>query len=543
MPINPEAIERFLRDCPEPPIRVKGKPVPWLIDQLEAEAGAPYQPLTVPRPLQLEAVTFGAYQRCSLLFAKPRLGKSKAFLDWASIMRAGGHWQRKGLLIVPSPIVLSVWEGEAEKHSHLKLTIARLKLDELEDALESDADLIAASWSGLQQMFTRKVYDTKKKRNRMQVDYDLIRDFATEFDLCGIDEIHTCKNAASLRFKMAAELGSECSLFMGLTGTPHGRNPFDLWAQAFLCDHGKTLGRNFFFFQHAFGKRKRNWFSRSGYQWVFDQAKMPALNRRIAAISLSYGWEGNLDLPEIVRNEVRLPLTEEQQTYYDNALRKLLKLHMADKRAIDSIFIRLRQISSGFIGYLDDEKEKQITHLESCSKLAWIEEFLAEAPPDAFVALFHEFTETGRIICAHLGKLGIKHSWLWGGSKDRNAALKAYQTGKVHVLVINNAVGNMAIDLSCTDYMAFIESPVSATIREQAEARPMAEARQGKILFMDDLICSPVEERILRYAKEGKSLLSNLIFQEARAGLFDRQAAEGRKPIKKRPPVILPGGI
>jgi ERCC4-related helicase len=96
--------------------------------------------------------------------------------------------------------------------------------------------------------------------------------------------------------------------------------------------------------------------------------------------------------------------------------------------------------------------------------------------------------------------------------------LMDYQQGKLRWLVANTTSGAMAIDLPMADYLLFYESPTSPIIRAQAEARPMS--RGGKVLLIDDMICSPSERRVLGFIREGKTALSSLLSFREELGLL-----------------------
>ena len=93
--------------------------------------------------------------------------------------------------------------------------------------------------------------------------------------------------------------------------------------------------------------------------------------------------------------------------------------------------------------------------------------------------------------------------------------MKDFQTGAVNVLLRIQPPVVSAFNLSMADYLVFLELPVSPTIRQQAEARPLGDKRGGRCLMVDDIICSPVQQRILDCVKEGKDLLAEIIYHGA----------------------------
>jgi superfamily II DNA or RNA helicase len=513
MATNPEAIKRFLSYQPKFPI-VEGIAQRHLYSMIEFETGIPFQPKTPPRPYQLEALAFFMQVRRGLLFMKMRLGKTLTFLEWAEHLRKAGMWQRKALVIVPSRTLLSVWEDEIQKHSYLTASFVNSSsISEWEDALYGKPELVVISWSMLQEMFTLtrpKLRDPSKQE--LVVDEDVLARYAPRFECVCIDEIHYAKNRKSLRFELAVILTSQCKFFMGLTGTPHGRNPFDVWSQAFLADRGQTFGFSYHFFAQAYGKSKTNFWSGNPEQ-KFDKSKKKLFENRLAACSLSYGWEGRILLPPITRNIVPLPMTKEQNAHYNAALFQIRNAGTNDQKLGNS-FMELRRISSGIVFYTREDGSKHPIPLDS-AKLNWLSDLFVNLDPSVQTVIFHEFIETGHKIAELLSKHKVSYAAMAGATSipRRKQAIAAFQKREIQVLVTNAQVGGIGVDFSSADYMCFFETPVSPTIREQAEARPLA-GRPDRPLVIDDLLCGPVDRRIHDCLKEGKDLLHELIFKK-----------------------------
>lgn len=529
MPIDPDAIDRFLhKNIPYlPPF--KGQDPDWLKATIYDVTGAPYKPVTQPRPHQLEGLAFALYQGRCLLYYGMRLGKSLMSLQWATQLRASGHWRGKGLIICHASIALWVWETEAQKHSNLKVRSVRNKIEELIDALESDADLIVIPWSGLQNLFS-EMRQNRKGENKLYPDLEGAAILAESISLVIIDEIHAAKNWQSLRFQLAKEIVKHCRHRLGLTGTPFGRNPYDVWAQCFLIDGGETLGYSPQFFQAAFGTQKSNWFS-GKKEYVFDKKKQPILEEKLASIALPYKLEECQTVP-VYSGMIDLNIVGDQLTAYKECIDKLIKLSDNQSVEIRATFLRLRQISSGYLPFIDEFGNEIVAHFKSNSKVEWLVDFLVEAKElDLSIIIVHEFTATGQLICDTLTKAGITHHWLHGATKDKQLVCEEFQKRKVNAIVVQSATGSMAIDLHRADYMLFFESPVSPIIRAQIEARPLSQARGDKILLMDDLTCSNIERKVLSYIGDGKDLMSAIIHE--RKSLQEERKNVGPKGIRR----------
>lgn len=504
MAISRQAIERFLW---QPPMWL-----PKFRDATPAEldrriydcTGAYFKPKTKPRSYQLEAVAFALFCRRALLYLDMRMGKTKVALDWAEHLRRAKIWREgKGLIIAHSPDGLPVWEHETALHSNLTLRSVHLDFDELCDALDSDCDLICIPWSGLQQLMT-KVGTNRKGEPKLYPERELISILAEHFTLAIFDEVHFTKNHLSLRFNIASPLTANCKYITGLSGTPYGRNPLDLWAQAFMVDRGKTLGINYYFFEQAFGVKTRDpWM---GDKWKFDKRKFKTLDHKLSQIAIVYSRKKYVK--ETVHSGViNLHMRSDQLEAYGDVLNRLVKINQKDRLELGATFMKLRQVSSGYLPYEIDGVRHVVT-FNGNPKLEWLARVAAELNGTVQYVVFHEFIYSGGLISKMLTRQGVTHARLYGGTRDSKQVIRDFQQGRVQVLVANSAKGGLAIDLPMADYLLFFESPCSPIIRKQAEARPMS--RGTKPLTIDDIVCSNVERRILQYIADGKSLMASL---------------------------------
>jgi SNF2 family DNA or RNA helicase len=518
MPISAQAIERFLERPPRMLPQFKGAPPEKLLRLIYDSTGRQYEaPKIKPYSYQLEGLAFALHQRRSLLYYSMRLGKSRSALEWAEHLRKANFWQGKGLIIAHAPIGLFVWQSEMEKWSGLKAAFVQKSVNEFLDALESDVDLICIPWSGLQVLFSQKRL-SRKGVDKLYPDPGLIKPAAKAFSLCIIDEIHLAKDHTSLRFKIAEQLIRHCKFRVGLTGTPVGRDMLAAWAPAYLIDEGKTLGSNYYFFEEAFSRLEKDWWGRIvkfepskknpakkvevHYKKVFDKSKLPILQSRLNELAISYELSEvrNVDLRP---NLIELRMEGDQAQAYNDAIQRLIKVRDEEPIEILAEFLKLRQIASGFLTFQDGDGNERLIEYPNSAKLAWFKGLLDELG-DMPAVIFHEFTHSGEMLLATAKRAGVRAGWLYGGTKDRAGVVSAFQQGKTNLLIANTAVGGMSIDLARADYLAFYEAPLNPTIRAQAEARPLSAARGDRPLLIDDVICAPIERRILKLVQEGK---------------------------------------
>lgn len=527
MAIDPKAVEAFLKRRPREVPPFKGVPQEQLLYAIYTATGTHYEEKTVSRPHQLEGLAFALCMRRALLFYWMRLGKTKIALDWAAHLKRAGLVKKKGLVIAHGPSgAEQVWEQQIPWHTDLE---ARIVLsgkgapDAFVDALDSTCDLIVTPWSTLQTLFT-VMRTSRKGAPKLYVDTESAALAAQHFSHVIIDETHLCSNPDGLRAQIAERLLVETRYRLGLTGTPVGRNPYALWGQAFLIDGGRTLSNSYRFFMAAFGNRTASRYSARPV-YTFDPDKLPILMEKMRGISLSYG-KGEVKGARVVANTIHVRMHKKQRQLYNTVLDQARASWSSDEK-VTNTFHRLRQITSGFISFNDDDGHKRGTPIPS-AKLDWLAETLAELPEGCPFVLFHEYTYSGELLCRLLRRLKISHAWCYGQTRNPGKEIEKFRSGKVQALVGHSRSIGTGVDLQRADYVCFFESPTSPAIRAQAQERPMARAANNP-LYLDDIISSPVEEQIARYIQEGEDM-QRVIMLDARKG---KRVTEGLRATEE----------
>ena len=519
MPISKYAVEQFLAKKSEPKLNVRGKDHAWLHDIIIKATGKPLRQKfkgnhNDQSQRQLEAVAFALVVKQILLYYGMRTGKTRISLEWLEHLINTVGWISKALIIPHAPVGVDEWERQTPIYSDLNLSFIRSgkqSINSFLDAVDNpNVNGVCLTWPTLQQIFTEKkevkIKDKDEYRNKYVADRQALRIAAPLFQATVIDEIHGINDTNSLRFNMISELAPELldinGWRMGMTGTPFGRDPLGLWSQSRIIDGGRTLGSTYYFFQEAFGHKVRNPFTASGFEIEFDQRKLPILRAKLEHRILECRLEDIQDV-NVVANQLVLSMSKQQKKAYNELIDDMVKVE-GDIKKKENIFVRLRQVSSGFRPFIDDDGEARIVEFPDAAKFTWLEDFLSD-PPDMKIVFFHEFIATGRRISRILERKKLKYRWLWGGSKDKKGDIHEFQYGKAQFLVANAATGGVGTDMSAAEYMCIVESPTSVIIRQQMLARPLA--RGSRPLILDDMVCSQVEKRILDFHTQGKELM------------------------------------
>jgi SNF2 family DNA or RNA helicase len=205
------------------------------------------------------------------------------------------------------------------------------------------------------------------------------------------------------------------------------------------------------------------------------------------------------------------------EQYYQVELTKLRKAR-GNWREIKASFIRMRQLSSGFLGLKNDETgERAEIEFPENPKIDELLNIIDAMPTDAKIIVFHEYVLTGKRISQALKAAKIPHARLYGGQKNPKHELRKFQTDPAcKAIVINNHSGSMMLNLQAANYVAFVESSVRPIIRMQAERRARRGGQIAKRVFIYDIVAktpsgNSVDEKILAWLAEGKNLMRDVL--------------------------------
>lgn len=477
------------------------------IEELQAEAYAIAPEglfLTKPRKHQLAGFLIGtAYNGVNFWF-DPGLGKSLL-----AILLFGYHRHKDGggraLVVVPNTVNLVGWEDQILEHQPSLSCVLLSGTDKKRwDAVEGEGDIFVITYAGLRNMLSTK--EKIEGKNKQVPDSRKIEKFGELFNFICADEAQNVKNPESLSFQIVGELSGMMDYRYGLTGTPFGRDPIDLWSQMYIVDFGETLGGTLELYRDSmFNFKLKRLGKRRIPEWHFDKKHKPLLHQWLKNSSLRYDETEVEDLPPFINMPIKIEMPKEVQGDYNELRQKLLAEAggkvTAEKR--QRTFMAMRQLSAGFIM----DEDGNACYLKAQPKLEALIHVLEEIPEDRQILIFHEFTPSGDLIEKALDKAKVKHLRLYGGTNNKGEVIREFQTNpKVRVLNVNSGAGGTGVNAQMANYMIFYERNSSPIVRSQTEHR-VHRIGQTRSVFCYDLIMNgTVDERIQEFLKEGKDL-------------------------------------
>lgn len=234
------------------------------------------------------------------LFLDMGLGKTSITLMAIKRLKYEYWCVRKVLIIAPKKVAESTWDREAAKWvqlNDLRFSFVLGTAKQRIKALDQTAD----------------IYMINRENVQWLVDYYR---HAWPFDMVVIDESSSFKNHRAKRFRALKMVRHLITRMVELTGTPSPRSLMDLWAQLFLLDGGKRLGKTITAYRDAYfvpDKRSRT----TIFSYAPKDGAADEIYKRIGDICVSMKSEDYLELPELIYEDIPVKLDSAAQKAYD----------------------------------------------------------------------------------------------------------------------------------------------------------------------------------------------------------------------------------
>lgn len=463
--------------------------------------------LTIPQKVSF---IVGAETQRFCFFLDTGVGKTLLTIALIRYFRKLGLVKR-ALILVPNRPNKTEWRDELAKHSpSSSCLVLPSVIEEKWSSLEQSDDLfVIETYAGLYHMVGEKQQD-KKGKNYIGLDKKKIARLQKYFQAFACDESENVGNHQGLPFRICRQLAKTSKAAFTMTGTPFNRDPTLLWSQMFLVDGGYTLGETLGLFRSVFCSETDNYWSGTK-EYKFLKKNQGLLNDFIANSSLEYEAD-KASLPGCVDVRKYLTLDSDATAYYER-FRDQLVASQGNYVESKSAFIRMRQISSGFVGFEDDETGEKIKfEFPANPKLDLLMSIIKSTRPEYKIIVFFEFTYSGQRILNELKKNKIGATIISGQVKDVEAAKTKFMgDAKTRVLLLQWRMA-AGLNIQVAKYGIFYESPVSASKRKQAKRRVERQHSSHKTVFIYDLVVKgTVDEQILDFHAEGDDLFEAIV--------------------------------
>jgi SWI/SNF-related matrix-associated actin-dependent regulator 1 of chromatin subfamily A len=418
----------------------------------------------------------------------------------------------KAIVFVPYLTSVETWVEEVAKHAPDLRCVPCLGTtgDNLVD-LGASSDLCVICYSSAVAAVSYVVPGTDGQPE-WQLSAKEVRRYFKSFDTIILDEVHKCSKVTSLTYRMCRAISAQCDWAIGLTGTPFGKNLQALWPQFNLIDFGDTLGPTLGFYRSVFFNKHDNPFNKRATDYTFIKAKLPELKRIIKNKSIHYGIREFYDMPPkryIVKN-LRCP---DATLAYSEATLKLLRAAQkgGQYREVESNYLKLRQLSSGFMTLRGEDNDKLEAEFESNPKLEVLVDIVTSLRHGVHCVIFHYFIYSGLLVSRSLTAAGVNHAHIYGRTKNPIAELRRFKNDKnCPVLLLNIKSGSSSLNLQNANYVVFFEQPDDPIDRQQAEGRVWRPGQTEPVFIIDLLVRKTADHGLHASNKAGASLLKEL---------------------------------
>lgn len=421
------------------------------------------------------------------LFLDMGLGKTVITLTAINDLKYNRFAVSKVLVIAPKKVAEATWAKEAAKWDHLKMLRVIAVLGNQTKrirALNTSAD----------------IYVINRENVTWLVEY--YRN-AWPFEMVVVDEFSSFKNHQAKRFKSLTWVRNKITRFVGLTGTPAPNGLLDLWAQIYLLDEGKRLGKKVTHFRERYfepDQRDRD--------HVFSYAPKPgadeAIRQLIGDICVSMKAEDYLELPDCITVTVPVVLDNKAKTAYDKLEREMLL--QVDETTIDAgtaavLTNKLLQLCNGAV--YDENKEPIEIH--NCKIEAFLElvEGLNGQPALVFYNFQHDLVRIKKAL--ERSKLNVREL---KGPKDE----EDWNNRKIDILLAHPASCAYGLNLQQGgNHIIWFGLNWSLELYQQANKRLHRQGQAEKVILHHLVVEGGVDEDVMAALEDKSSTQESLM--------------------------------
>lgn len=442
-----------------------------------------------PHPYQQYAIEYIEEHPTAALFLECGLGKTAITLSALQSLMLDSFEVKRCLIVAPLRVARDTWPAEIEKWDHLKgLTFEVAVGDEktrtsaIKNAMRNNTRIVII--------------------NRENVPW-LIANTPWIYDMVVLDELSSFKSSKALRFKALRKIRPRIERIVGLTGTPAPNGYMDLWAQFRILDQGERLGK---FITHY----REEYFNLDPFKKFADYEIKPdsakRINNKIADITVSMQAVEHLKMPELLKQQEVITMSESEYGRYQELKRKKV-LQLGDEKVTAknaaSLSGKLSQLANGAI-YDEDGKTLEVHE----RKLDALEDLIEEANGKPTLVAYWFKHDYERIKKRIPGVREIKTS------ED----IKDWNDKKIRVGLIHPASAGHGLNLQQGgSYMIWFGLTWSLELYEQTNARLWRQGQKSQTVVIKHIIAKGTVDEMIYDALINKHLTQSALMNAVRA--------------------------
>ena len=326
------------------------------------------------------------------------------------------------------------------------------------------------------------------------------------FDGVVLDELSSFKSPSSKRFKAMRKVRPLIKHIVGLTGTPSPNGLIDLWAQIYLLDQGKRLGRTLTEYRNRyFNPGRRNGYV--VYDWVPKDGAEDEIYRRISDICISMKACDYLKLPERVDVVRAVKLNDEAQAAYTE-MEKEAVLELGPNEIVDAgtaavVSGKLLQIANGAV--YDEDGKTHIIHESNLDTLEDVIESVNGRPVLVFYAYQHDLER-------------IMQRFPQARKLEGSAEIDAWNRGEIPILLAHPAGAGHGLNLQAGgNHIVWFGLTWSLELYQQANARIYRQGVKGERVTITHLVAEGTIDEDVMKVLDGKATRQDALLEAVKA--------------------------
>lgn len=441
-----------------------------------------------PHDYQEIAKEFAIQNNASGLFLDMGLGKTIITLSAIEELKNNYYDINKVLVIAPKRVAEDTWTTEHKKWDHVKdLKIIKILGTPIERklALEQEGDIYIIT------------------RDNIAWLVELLGR-TWDFDTVVIDELSSFKSNQSKRFKKLRIVRPFMKRIIGLTGTPAPNGYMDLWAQIYLLDRGKRLGKTI----TEFRKRYFNTLYRHGYNdYELRPGGKEAIDDALKDLCISMKARDYLKLEEpLYINRVAKLDKKEYELYKTMEKDAVLEFGDEDITALSAAAVsnKLLQLANGAV-YTENREVIKIHD----KKIDVLEELIEEANGEPVLVFYNFKHDKDRILEKFKGVKVL----------DTEQDIKDWNDKKIKILLAHPASAGHGLNLqSGGNIIIWFGLNWSLELYLQANARLDRQGQKETVRIYHIITEGTIDEKVLEVIK-GKNIKQEDLLRMLKAEL------------------------
>lgn len=432
----------------EPNLDVKHPAFPYQKDAFEAIKDLPY----------------------AAIFHEQGLGKTKIAIDLVM------YWLEKTevdtVIILTKKQLVHNWENEFASHTYMKPNVLSDDKKSNFYVFTGPARVILAHFETINSEFER--YQLFVKTRNVAI---------------VIDESAKIKNPETKLFKNLCELSNDFCRRVIMTGTPVANRPYDIWAQIYFLDSGKSLGSDYEKFK--VGTDLSNKLASNDEMQLEFEDNVAEIFQRIKSFSVRETKNsGIIHLPQKVFETIKVGFEPKQFELYEKIRTELQveiekdgEILVDDSSAIVKRLLRLVQVASN--PRLVDDSYNCISAKElALDKI--IKQILEKGEK---CIVWSAYIENVDFFCKKYYEYNAVK--IHGGMAiaDRNKSVDKFKTEKSRILFATPASAKEGLTLTMANHVIFYDRGFSLDDYLQAQDR-IHRISQTKTCYIHNLIVS-----------------------------------------------------